>query len=144
MDTNAVFNPVFQPEPALDPWSWFFGFLKANFLSNPVFWGSILLVFIFMYVLRVTIFDNKGVSWNSKSWFYPVCMLLVISFVVWLKNEAPFMLSKKYIADWLTTAAGVAILYMAFGHKLIAKLSEITPWLKEAEPEKKPNPPVNL
>lgn len=123
---------TFTPEPALDIWSYFFGFLRDNYLSNPVFWGSIILVFLIMYVLRLLVFDNKLVKLNAKSWFYPITMIVVIMFVVWIKNEAAFVFSKKYIGDFLTTAGAVALLYMAFGHKLLAKLSEITPFMKEA------------
>lgn len=122
---------TFSPEPALDPFSYFLGFIKDYYLSNPTFWMTIFIVFLMLYIMRVLIFDNPKIGLNSKSWFYPAVFTAVIFFVVWLKNEAPFEFSKKYWSDLLTTAGGVTLLYMAFGHKLLAKLSEITPLMKD-------------
>jgi len=104
----------------------FFGFIWDNYITSGSFWGIIILVFLFLWIGRVFIFDNKNIKWvSARSWLYPAYFFIVIVFCVWLKNDAVFT-GKKYIADLMTTTGVIAICYVAFGHKLVGWLSKIS------------------
>ena len=104
----------------------FTNFIWNNYISSAGFWGIIILVFLFLWIGRVFLFDNKNIKWlDARGWVYPLYFFVIIIFCVWLKNENPFG-GKKYISDLLTTAGVIAVCYVAFGHKLVAWLSKIS------------------
>jgi len=104
----------------------FLNFIWDSYISSSSFWGIIILVFLFLWIGRVFIFDNKNIKWvSSRSWLYPAYFFIIIVFSVWLKNDAEFT-GKKYISDLMTTTGVIAVCYVAFGHKLIGWLSKIS------------------
>lgn len=106
--------------------SLFFNFIWDNYITAGSFWGIIILVFLFLWIGRVFLFDNKNIKWlSARSWVYPLYFFVIIIFCVWLKNESVFA-GKKYISDLLTTSGIIAVCYVAFGHKLVGWLSKIS------------------
>jgi hypothetical protein len=114
---------VIQQSGGGNPYTAWIDFLWNTYLSNPKFWGIILLILFLMLIARVFVFDNKKLKVNSKSWFYPATFLFICAFCVWLKSDVKFEFSKQYTSDFLSTLAATFIIYTAVGHKLMQKVS---------------------
>ena len=120
MDTLHTGGADFNPATS------FVNYIWGNYISSGAFWGTMIIVFLFLWIGRTFLFDNKNIKLNSTSWFYPLFFFIICFFAVLLKQTISPAISREYFADLFQTVSVICMCYVAFGHKLVTWLSNLS------------------